>query len=91
MEVFSKDHEELCDMYDEYGKPTHKVCSSCGELKPVSEFYKNGRNVDGSPRYRRDCKSCYKVGNSERVKEYRDRKWLEKYGMPDLEVIEVDE
>lgn len=83
--------ETLEDVYDEEGNILMKVCSCCGELKPISEFYKNGRTVSGKPRYRRDCKSCYKVGNTERVQEYRERKWVERYGMPDLEVREVEE
>lgn len=38
-----------------------RVCSSCEESKPVSEFYKDGTNSEGEPRYRRDCKECYRV------------------------------
>lgn len=39
---------------------THRVCSCCGELKPVTEFYKDGKDGHGNVRYRRDCKDCYK-------------------------------
>lgn len=39
---------------------THRVCGTCGELKPVSEFYKDGLDSRGKVRYRRDCKDCYK-------------------------------
>ena len=39
---------------------THRVCSACGELKPVEEFYKDGKDSHGNVRYRRDCKECYK-------------------------------
>lgn len=39
---------------------THRVCGTCGELKPVAEFYKDGLDSQGRPRYRRDCKVCYK-------------------------------
>ena len=39
---------------------THRVCGTCGELKPVSEFYKDGKDNYGNVRYRRDCKDCYK-------------------------------
>ena len=39
---------------------THRVCGCCGELKPVTEFYKDGKDRKGNIRYRRDCKSCYK-------------------------------
>lgn len=40
---------------------THRVCGTCGERKPVEEFYKDGKDSHGNPRYRRDCKDCYKV------------------------------
>lgn len=39
---------------------THRVCGTCGELKPLSEFYRDGKDADGEPKYRRDCKQCYK-------------------------------
>ena len=39
---------------------THRVCSCCGELKPVEEFYRDGKDSHGNVRYRRDCKGCYK-------------------------------
>lgn len=39
---------------------THRVCGTCGELKPVECFYKDGKDHKGNIRYRRDCKDCYK-------------------------------
>ena len=39
---------------------THRVCGACGQLLPVSEFYKDGKDSNGKIRYRRDCKGCYK-------------------------------
>ena len=39
---------------------THRVCGTCGELKPVSAFYKDGKDAHGNIRYRRDCRDCYK-------------------------------
>lgn len=39
---------------------THRVCGTCGELKPVSAFYKDGKDSKGKIRYRRDCRECYK-------------------------------
>lgn len=39
---------------------THRVCGTCGQLKPVNEFYKDGRDSKGNVRYRRDCRDCYK-------------------------------
>lgn len=40
---------------------THRVCGTCGKLKPVEDFYKDGFDRNGKPRYRRDCKECYKA------------------------------
>lgn len=42
-------------------KPGHRTCSNCEENKPVSEFYKDGKDSDGNDKYRRDCKDCYRV------------------------------
>jgi hypothetical protein len=39
---------------------THRVCSTCGKLKPVEEFYRDGKDSHGKVKYRRDCKECYK-------------------------------
>lgn len=39
---------------------THRVCGTCGELKPVECFYKDGKYSNGKTRYRRDCRECYK-------------------------------
>lgn len=39
---------------------THRVCGTCGELKPVECFYKDGKDSHGHIRYRRDCRECYK-------------------------------
>lgn len=38
---------------------THRTCSMCGELKPLDQFYKDGKDSQGNARYRRDCKECY--------------------------------
>ena len=40
---------------------THRVCGTCGQLKPVECFYKDGKDKHGKMRYRRDCKDCYKI------------------------------
>jgi hypothetical protein len=39
---------------------TERVCGTCGERKPVECFYKDGKYPNGTTRYRRDCKECYK-------------------------------
>lgn len=41
---------------------THRVCGTCGKLKPVEDFYRDGKDKKtGKPKYRRDCKECYKA------------------------------
>ena len=55
----------LKDVFDtrficEHDTDTHRVCGTCGELKPVSAFYKDGKDSKGNVRYRRDCRECYK-------------------------------
>ena len=40
---------------------THRVCGTCGELRPVEDFYKDGKDNHGNIKYRRDCKECYEV------------------------------
>lgn len=37
-----------------------RTCGTCMERKPTDEFYKDGTSSDGKPRYRRDCKDCYR-------------------------------
>lgn len=54
--------EELfsTDFIGAHDTDTHRVCGTCGELKPVSAFYKDGKDSKGKVRYRRDCRDCYK-------------------------------
>lgn len=47
------------------GTVVAKVCTFCGVLKPISDFARNGRATDGSPRYRDDCKVCYNIRRRE--------------------------
>lgn len=39
----------------------YKQCSTCGEIKPLQEFYTNGKKLDGSPAYHGMCMPCYKA------------------------------
>ena len=51
---------------------THRVCGTCGELKPITEFYKDGVDKYGRQKYRRDCRICYKhtrIANARRKKD----------------------
>lgn len=86
MDLFA---ETLEDQYNEDGELIAKVCGCCGELKPISEFYKNGKGPSGRYRYRRDCKKCYNAANAGRTKAYRDKKWIEKYGVTEEEIDEM--
>ena len=53
---------------------THRVCGTCGILKPVEDFYKDGKDKKtGKPKYRRDCKECYKATRI-REAELKDRR-----------------
>jgi len=55
-----------------------KRCSTCGELKPPSEFFQDKNKRDG---YRYDCKSCkkkYDNANRETIKE-RHAIWHKQY------------
>ena len=54
-----------------------KKCSKWGEVKPISEFYKQKSHKDG---YQSSCKNCknqlgklYCKKNSEKIKEYRKK------------------
>jgi len=38
-----------------------RTCGTCGEIKPLSEFYKDGKDKEGNVKYRRDCKDCYRI------------------------------
>lgn len=42
-----------------------KVCSFCGEEKPITDFPKNGVDSDGDTKYRDDCKTCYNIRRRE--------------------------
>ena len=38
-----------------------RMCGTCGETKPLSEFYRDGKDKEGNVKYRRDCKDCYRI------------------------------
>lgn len=37
----------------------YKICSKCHKELSLENFYKDGSNKEG-PRYRNECKECYK-------------------------------
>ena len=52
--------EQTMDYIGNHDTDTHRVCGTCGKLKPVGDFYRDGTDNNGKIRYRRDCKDCYK-------------------------------
>lgn len=48
-----------------------KLCTKCGEDKPLSEFYTTGTKVDGSPKYNSWCRLC--IGD--KLHAYHKRTW----------------
>ena len=52
---------------------THKVCGTCGELRPLERFFKDGLDNKGNARYRRDCKDCYKKTRFQEAKMKKGR------------------
>lgn len=52
---------DVADLYvSNQDTETHRFCSRCQKLKPLHEFYKDGKDGKGEVKYRRDCKECYK-------------------------------
>lgn len=49
---------------------TTKVCSKCGEEKPISEFGKRNKSPDG---LQYQCKECRKEIHREYMREYRKK------------------
>lgn len=53
--------------YDKVGADgkVYRLCSFCGQLKPITDFSRNGKNPDGTARYRLDCRVCYNIRRKE--------------------------
>lgn len=52
----------------DFDTDTHRACGTCGKLKELTEFYKDGKDSKGNIRYRRDCKDCYK---KQRIQDFK--------------------
>mmetsp|Transcript_58753 Transcript_58753/g.155440 ORF Transcript_58753/g.155440 Transcript_58753/m.155440 type:complete len:111 (-) Transcript_58753:246-578(-) len=48
-----------------------KKCRKCDQVKPISEFKKNGFKSNGTQYYVPECKECRKPIVSEQAKQYR--------------------
>ena len=46
-----------------------KVCSRCGEEKPLSEYHKSGLDAYGNSTFKSKCKECVSIEN----KYYREK------------------
>ena len=68
--------EHVLGYIGEKDTDTHRVCGTCGELKVVDAFYKDGKDKHGKVRYRRDCRDCYKKQRilESKMKQERKRK-----------------
>lgn len=61
-----------------------RTCSKCGQILPVTEYYKTRRKSDGKWWYYGHCKKCHKelsnkwiFGNAEQYRKYRNE-WAAK-------------
>lgn len=60
-------------MYGQYESTTfrgsdgrmYRSCAFCGEVKPLTDYPKNGVDHNGYPKYRLDCKTCYNIRRRE--------------------------
>ena len=44
--------------YKEAQKGEYKQCGTCKELKPISEYQRNGKTPEGKQKYGKDCREC---------------------------------
>ena len=57
------------NMYEVKVEEGFKICSKCGEIKPISEFYKRKSSKDG---LQNNCKDCAKAVRKEHYQTHRD-------------------
>lgn len=51
---------ETIDIVDPITGEKLRHCLTCNRNLSVSDFYLDGKNSKGEPKYRRDCKDCYR-------------------------------
>lgn len=61
-----------------------KVCSKCGETKPLTDFYKDKNASDGHQLW---CKRCVSVGNAQRARKARAEKRAKAQEQPKPTVV----
>lgn len=56
-------------MYGEYTSEDFsngtRRCVFCGQIKPLTDFPRNGKDKYGKTVYRQDCKTCYNIRRNE--------------------------
>ena len=53
---------------------THRTCGTCEKRLSFADFYKDGTDSKGEPKYRRDCKLCYRKTRLSERRAKRNRK-----------------
>jgi hypothetical protein len=53
---------------------TEKACVRCGEVKPLTDFYRAPKCRDGRRRY---CKTCHNAPDKARAAAEREKRWGE--------------
>ena len=64
-----------------------KVCSTCGEIKPLKDFNKDKRSKDGLQYRCRDCNRAYYEANKQKFVEYRKNRDYRAYCQENREKI----
>lgn len=53
-----------------------KTCTKCKEEKPLADFHKKGKKVDGSTKFDSQCKPCLSVRKKEMRERGKANQWL---------------
>jgi len=80
--------ENMKDTYRNRPPITEKCCAKCGEIKPVSDFYRSSHSTDG---FKPRCKSCANqdnydlwAKNPEKRRKY-NREWMKQWTLRNRE------
>lgn len=61
-----------------------KVCSKCGEVKPITDFYKDKKASDGHQSW---CKRCVSIDNAQRARKAKAEKRTAKAEQTQMVVV----
>ena len=48
---------------------TNKICSTCKQEKPITEYFSNGYQPNGAKKYKAKCKSCQRSSDKNRLRD----------------------